>query len=218
MIVYYRMTDIQSTHKPPIYVDNKFRLNEFCLMSFVDAYKDARPKVIFLCDYCPKEYKQMIDKIVPFPKEIYFTEAGINGTAVKQFMMAEEAVEDILFFQECDYIYIKNIGRKMEQAINALGMVSPYDHPNHYTEQEMFNIRVIGDTHYRTTANNTMTWGIRSDIFKDHSDIFKKYGYLDKENWVEMKREGHELWVPIPSFATHMFKDELAPCVDWGIV
>jgi hypothetical protein len=214
MIVYYRLCGIPSTNPSPIYQEDKKKLNELCLRSFVGAYDDIKPKTIFLCDYCSPDYAHLIESVVPFKKEIIFSESGINGTAVKQFMMAEEAKDEIILFQECDYIYQPSIGKKMEKAVRELEMVSPYDHPDHYKD-EGFKIKMVGDTHYRSADNNTMTFGIRGDVFRDHADIFKEYGYLDHENWEEMLILGHTLWIPVPSFATHMVKNYMAPSVDW---
>lgn len=216
MIVYYRLCAIASSNPSPIYHHDKDKLNIICLRSFVKAFLDIKPKVIFLCDHCPHIYNRLIDNIVPFDKDIIHTDIGIDASAVKQFIMASTEDDDILF-QECDYIYEYDIGKKLQEAVKELGMVSPYDHPAHYQEQESFKIKIVNDTHWRSTLNNTMTFAIRNDIFKDHSDIFLKYGYLDRDNWDEMREKGHLLWVPIPSFATHMAKEFIAPSVDWRI-
>jgi hypothetical protein len=60
-----------------------------------------------------------------------------------------------------------------------------------------------------------MTWATSADVIRENYDTLVKYGYLDDEVWRELAYAGHTLWVPIPSFATHMVKDYLAPSINW---
>ena len=220
MKIFYRLTNIPSSNPSPIYWENKEKLNILCLNSFVDAYKDVSPNVTFLCDYCPKRYKSIINGLVPFEKEIIFTELGINGTAYKQFKMAESVEDEEIIFHECDYVSRPNIGVLIRDAIKELELVSPYDHLNFYRDRSIHSeqviLKLVGDIHWRSTERNTLTFGIKTSVFKDHSDIFKKWGYLDDGNWKEMREAGHMLFVPIPSFSSHMCSDWMAPSVDWS--
>ena len=219
MHVYYRLTSIPSTNPSPIHQEDKNKLNELCLRSFVEAYKDVKPNVTFLCDYCPPVYHTMIETLCPFQKDIQFSELGINGTAYRQFVLAQNVEDEVILFNECDYIYRPNIGKIMEEAIRELDLVSPYDHPNFYKDHDMHSeqvlLKLVNDTHWRSTERDTLTFGIKTSVFKDHADIFKRYGYLDNENWKEMREAGHMLFVPIPSLATHMCSDWMAPSVNW---
>lgn len=219
MKVFYRLTSVPSTNPSPVYQDNKNELNWMCLSSFVEAYRDVWPDVTFFCDYCPSYYESVIHGLVPFPHTIVFSESGINGTAYRQFILAELCDDPYILFQECDYIYQPKIGIRMQEAIDELELVSPYDHRNFYLDKSIHSdtvlMKLVGDTHWRSTERNTLTFGIKNQVFKDHADIFKKYGYLDDGNWKELREEGHMLFVPIPSFATHMATDWMAPSVDW---
>lgn len=220
MKVYYRITEIPSTNPSPILQEDKPALNQRCLESFVGAYNDVQPSITFICDHCTLKTKEMIERVCPFEKEILMTEIGINETAMLQFNMARDSLEGELFYCECDYLYQPNIGLKMVRAIRELELVSPYDHLNYYLSPEHSNmvmLKLVDDVHWRSVENATMTFGIKTSLFKETIDIWKKYGYLDKENWKEMREKGHLLFVPIPSFATHMCKDYIAPSVDWKI-
>lgn len=218
MIVYYRMCGIPSTNPSPYLQDNKFKLNELCLKSFINAYSAVNPKVVFLCDYCSEEYKELL-KIVPFEYEAHFMSLGINHTCLMQYDLAQE-VDDIILFQECDYLYRDNTGKQMVEAIEHLGIVSPYNHLNFYLDRSihsnMCQVELVGGEIYRSVERNTMTFGVTSDIFKDHYETFERYGYLDNQVWLDLNDLGHKLFVPIPSIATHMVKDYLAPQVDWS--
>ena len=223
MKVFYRLTEIPSTNPSPIYQEDKLKLNELCLKSFVRAYSDLQPHVTFICDYCTPQTKEMIERVCPFEKKIMMTSMGINETAMLQFSMANELEgNESILFQECDYIYSGVIGKKMDQAIQELGMVSPYNHPNFYIDKTIHSdiamIKLVGDDYYRSTERNTLTFGIRLDVFKVNVDIFKKYGYLDDKNWGEMRERGHMLFVPLPGYATHMAKDWLTVGIDWEAI
>ena len=222
MTVFYRMCNIPSTNPSPILQEDKLGLNTLCLKSFVTAFKDVKPKEIFICDYCPQEYEDIIKKICPFELEIIFTNLGINGTALKQYELAEQVDDDIILFQECDYVYRPSVGTKMVEAIKHFGLLSPYDHPDYYNrydihpkETELF---IFNNEHFRRTKRTTMTFGMTKEVFMDSREILDKYGYLDNEVWTELATHGHKLYTPIPSYATHMVADYLSPAIPWDIL
>lgn len=221
MIVYYRIANKKSplSAKPPI-MDGKWdELNALCLRSFVIGYGDMRPKVVFICDDCPENvYRPLLDQ-VPFEKDIIFTNLGINDTCLLQYDLAKTTTDDVILFQECDYLTRPLSGKIMDEAIKKFGLVSPYDHRNFYIDRSIHgtvcDIDLIGEQHFRTTERNTMTFGMTREAFEKNYSILKKWGYLDNEVWKEMRDNGYPLWVPIPSIATHMVKDFLAPGLNW---
>ena len=214
MIVYYRITSIPSTNPSPIYQEDKDKLNEICLKSFVNAFKEVKPKMVFICDSCSEDTLEMIYNICPFEKEVMVTHLGQNGTSLKQYELAREQDDDI-YFAESDYIYQENSGQDLLNGLNEFGLVSPYDHPDHYKTPYVSKLRLVDNYHWRSAENNTMTWAVSNQLFKDHYDTFYKYGYLDREVWDDLRKEGHELWVPVPSIATHSVRDYLAPSINW---
>jgi hypothetical protein len=218
MIVIYRITSKISVNPSPIFNDDKAKLNEVCLKSFRQAFREVNPKVIFLADKCTIETDDMIKRVIPFEYEIIHTDLGQNDSALKQWEMALNQDEDILF-QECDYIWREKVGKEFVDGLNTLGLVSPYDHLNFYIDRTLHSnqvtIELVGDTHWRSTERNCLTFAIKNQIFKDNYEIFKKYGYLDGDTWYELLAKGHPLYVPIPSMATHMVRGYLAPSVDW---
>jgi hypothetical protein len=217
MIVYYRMCGIPSTNPSPYLQEDKFKLNKLCLDSFVQAYASIRPKIVFLCDYCGDEYKELLET-VPFEYESTFTTIGINHTCLLQYDLAREQ-DDLILFQECDYLYLPDTGQRMVEAITQLGMVSPYNHRNFYMDQSIHSktceLELVNNHIWRSVERNTMTFGIRPDVFKSNFTTFEKYGYLDNDVWHDLRASGQPLYVPIPSIATHMVKDYLAPGIEW---
>jgi hypothetical protein len=215
--VIYRLCGIASTNPSPIYQDDKYKLNELCLKSFIEAYSDVRPEVIFLLDHCGDEYYTLLEQ-VPFNYRVEISNAGINATMLRAYELASE-LEDYVVLQECDYLYRGVIGKTYLAAMKDLGIVSPYDHPNFYHlrkfHREECRIKVVDNHHFRTAERNTMTWGCHSNIIKKHRQLLDRHGYLDGPVWDELAAEGLDLWVPVLSFATHMVRDCLAPGVDW---
>lgn len=220
--VYYRMCDIPSTNESPIYQEDKFKLNELCLKSFVVAFREVLPKVVFICDYCPQRYTELIERIVPFEKEIIYTTLGINGSCLKQYELAQVQSSDVILFQECDYLYRGSVGKDMIKAIKNFGLFSPYDHPDFYNRYDIHpketEIKLFNNTHYRVSRRNTMTFGMTRKVFDESIDTLNKFGYLDNEVWFELAAHGNYLHTPIPAYATHMTKDFMSPAIPWQLL
>lgn len=218
MLVVYRITDIPSTNPSPIFQEDKKALNELCLKSFIEAFKDVQLSMIFLCDFCSYDTVRMINKLVP-GGEILSTEVGINETMVKSYEIAKESQEDTILFQECDYYYLPNTGLTFLTAVQTLGLVSPYDHPDFYTSPDIHpkecEIALVDNHHFRTAKRNTMTFAMTKKVLLNNYYRLLHWGYLDNEVWTELKEKGSPLWTPIDSIATHMVKDYLAPSINW---
>jgi hypothetical protein len=221
MVVFYRMCDIPSTNPSPIYNDDKFSLNRMCLQSFVAAFRSISPTVVFICDFCPKEiYTELLETYCPFVYTVQFTEIGSNETMRLAYKLAKDTDDTIFLFQECDYLYLPAIGNRFIRTIETLGIVSPYDHPDFYTQPLMHGksteLTIVADQHYRQARRNTMTFGMTKTILKEEYAILRYYGYLDNDVWQQLREDGHNLYTPIPTFATHMVTNLLSPGVDWA--
>jgi hypothetical protein len=218
MMVIYRLCGIPSTNPSPVFQEDKFRLNKLCLKSFVEAFKKVNPYVYFILDNCGAEYIELLEQEVPFEFDFEMTNLGINNTMLHAYELARDQDQDILF-QECDYLYLPDTGPKLVEAVEELGLVSPYDHLNFYLDKTLHSnqvaLRLVGDHHWRTTERNTMTFAVKNEVFKKNYDVFYHYGYLDGQVWYDLLSKGHPLWTPIPSLATHMVKDFLSPGVNW---
>jgi len=219
MIVYMRMCDIKSSisEPSPIFKDDQFKLNEFCLKSFVDAFKEVNPKVIFICDHCGEDYDKMIKKIVPFPHDIKHTSLGIDGTCRLQYEMYEATDEDAVLFQEADYLYLPDAGKEIVEAVEKLDFVTPYDHPDKYETETTPTVQVVGNRHWKQTISTTSTFATKREHFNAYRDIFYKHGYIDHARWVEINEKGGLLWSALPAIATHMVGKYLSPNVDWQL-
>jgi len=217
------MCGIPSTNPSPYFQKDKFKLNELCLRSFCSGYESVpnlmNLSVYFILDHCDKEYEKMIDGICQFDKTIQHTNLGINNTCLLQYDLAMQSNSDVFLFQECDYIYQPQSGLKLLEGVKKLSLVSPYDHRNFYIDKTIHSdeckIKLINDQHWRSVERNTMTFAMTNKALRDNFGILKKHGYIDNQVWHDMRANGYTLYVPIPSIATHMVKDFMAPGVDW---
>lgn len=214
MIVYYRLCDKKSPlSKPsPQFPDNLLKLSEICLKSFVYAFRDLKPRIVFICDFCPLEYDKMIREVVPFEYSIIHTMLGINETCLLQYKMFEKTTERYALFQEYDYLWRKPL---VPEYVDVFPFISPYDHPDKYEKGETSMIKVVGDQHFKSTESTTATFACHRDQFLKYKDIFYKYGYLDHQRWLDIAKEGGKLFSPIPALATHMVDEYMSPSVDW---
>lgn len=187
-------------------------------MSFVEAFKEITPTVHFLADYCKPGIADMIEKRMPFDYTLEKSEVGINETMRMAYELAAD-LNDVVVFVECDYLWRPGIGKRYKEAIKELGLVSPYDHKNFYIDTIMHSptceVTLVNDYHYRSTERNTMTWGTHSSVVKKNLQMLKAHGYLDDEVWADLLIAGYQLYVPIPSFATHCVGAYLSPGINW---
>lgn len=219
MLVVYRISGIPSTNPSPIHQDNKLALNKLCMRSFINAFQGEDILLYLLIDNATNEYYDFMADEIPFSTEIEYSQVGINQTMLRSYELAVESDEDYVLFQECDYLYRPMVGKMLIQAMQELPIVSPYDHPNFYKDRSLHSntcqIELVGNTHWRSTERNTMTWGTSVDVVRENYDILCEHGYLDGQVWYDLKDEGYTLYVPLPSLATHMAKDWLAPSYNW---
>jgi len=194
---------------------------EVCLKSFVDGFGDIKPKIIFILDTCPPEYKELIERVVPFEKE--FIE-GNNLENLGSFRKQVEiacGLDDYVLFQEDDYLYVPDVGEKLQKAVEKFDFVTPQDEYLYYFNEPRhigkYEIKVIADHHFREVNSTTLTFACHSKLIKENKDIIYKHEIWDFPMWQEIRGKDYRIWCPIPTFATHL-ADNLAPCVDWGEV
>ena len=222
MTVFYRMSLKNSAHeaKRPRHAYDKLALAGMCLRSFVEAFAEIKPKVRFLLDHCPPELAVMINSTVPWEHEIEnLPFAGQDVSYLAQLDRAKE-LDDYVLFQEDDYVYLRGAGKKIEEALKVLEFINPYDHREFYTintdfHRGPFEIKLVGEQHWRTIDFNTMTYGCHSGRLTNYWEALHKHGFWDKNTWDEMAKEGAKLWSPIPSLCTHMHTDFLSPGILW---
>jgi hypothetical protein len=216
MKVVYRMCDISSSNAPPVYWENKYRLNEICLRSFVESFKDIKPHVYMICDRCPEFYETFVKSIVPFEMDVEFTQSGIKENAVHQYDFVTD--DDIYYMLECDYLHTPDAGQKMLDAVTHFDWITSYDHPDKYKEgliPKQNTRQYINGQQWRTTDSTTSTFMARGSKIREQMELFRSYGWDDHKRWLDLNERGYVLGSPVPSLSTHMAEEYLAQNVDW---
>jgi hypothetical protein len=217
MIVIYRIAPSLPV-KSPISKDDKLAFFKTCLKSFVRGFQDIKPEVVFILDSCPKSYEKVLSHVSFDKKIIKMDKAGNFGTYAKQIEIASET-DDFVLLQEDDYLYLPSIGKKMLEGMKTFDFITPQDEYLYYFNEPRhigkYEIKVVGNHHWREVNSTTLTFAAHGKTFKDTKDILLGHEIWDYEMWQEI-RQDYKLWCPVPTFATHMVEGILSPCVDWS--
>ena len=208
MNIVYRISPFKPDNLPVYYPDDKWKLVQMCHKSFLSA-GGSEYKTTYVVDSCDwgKHFKGKIVNINTGNK---------NKSLLAAFDVASKIDDDILFLED-DYLWRPNTIPLLEVALKALRVVSPYDHPAHYTEDKfdhIFKTTIVGNQVYRTCPSTTHTFAINKEVFRDNKDMMDRYGVNDHEMFTELN-ESSQLWCPTYSFATHLAGGCLAPNINW---
>lgn len=213
MNIIYRISPFKPDNPAVFYADDKWKLVEMCHKSFLKAGGDKYPTtyIIDSVDWGKifKDYGEVVE---------------INShKKVESLLTAYDVAskyDDKVLFVEDDYLWKPDTLPLLDVALDVLPVLSPYDHPGHYTEDRFdhkYEIKLIGNQTYRTCPSNTHTFGLQREVFNQNVERFKKWGVEDHTMFSELNKTA-QLWCPIPSFATHLATGCLAPNISWSEV
>lgn len=214
MNIIYRICPHASSNKPPIYKEDKLKLAEICLDSFLNAVC-SKDKITFLSDGMPIEW---FSKLSMYGDVIDCTGLGNVGTFRTQIELGKNM--DKVLFCEDDYLWRPNTVRELEKAVVELPFVSPYDHPGHYTEPRFdhkYECKLINNIVYRSSPSNTLTFATTGKVLTALWPRMLSFGINDHEMFNSLSEMGWGIWNPTYSFATHMVDGLLAPNIDWQV-
>lgn len=206
MKVFYRISPYLSTHPNPLGSD-KIEIVQRCWMEFP---KEGH-EVIILNDSVPKEYLWQFKQFRP--TIIDCSGMGNMGTFHKQLELVSLLPNDEkVFLVEDDYLWEEDALLIIEEALDQLDLISPYDHPGHYFEDRFKNqpkrMCVAANHVFREAPSNTLTFACKAHVIKQHFDLIKNFGLMDHEMFQALPVD---MWVPVPSLATHLVEGLLAP-------
>ena len=211
MKIFYRVSPYLSSNPNPLGT-NKYKIIKRCFKSFKEALGDQ--EVIILNDSLHPDWKEIFDGF-----EMVDSPNGNVESFQKQIdLICELPDGEKVMFVDDDYLWVKGSINKIEKALDELVIVSPYDHPGHYREDrfknDMKKMVLVDNQTYREAPSNTLTFATHAWVIKQNQELIKSFGIRDHEMFMELD---HELYVPVPSFATHLVTGVLAPNVDWKI-
>lgn len=139
LAVAYRIYPKISSHKPPIFPDDKFKLASLCLESFRQSLGTLRVKLWVLMDNCPPEYEQMFLERWPREDIVFKHYPGMGDAATfweQAHILLEQTDSEMIYFAEDDYFYLPDQFPKAVRFLKQnpdVDFVSPYDHPDIYS-------------------------------------------------------------------------------------
>ena len=210
--VFYRICPF-SNGKSPVFTDDKYRLAEFCLRSYVAAFPMA--KTTFILDSCPPEYHRLVED---YGRIVAEDNMGNIGSYLKQLELTNRLDdEQPAYLAEDDYYYLPQAGRLVVGAINAGGFVTPSDFAEFYQNKIDLSHapkRNIEGHTFRRVPSSCLTFGGKAKLFKANYQTFVRYGISDYPMWLEVGQR-YPLYAPYPTLSTHLVIGLLSPGVDW---
>lgn len=218
MKVFYRISPFKPDNPSVVYTKDKWKLVEYSHNSFLEAGGDMVDKVYILdsCDYWADYFKKYGEvKTINIHKKFAGLMLALNDVRMENGKVA--IVED-------DYLWRPNTIPMWEKSLDTLPVVSPYDHPAHYTEERFndypFKFKLIDNIVYRTCPSNTHTFATTADIIRNNwsclVDDKKGEAYHDHPAFEQLNKVA-QMWCPTYSFATHLAHNCLAPNIDWNL-
>ncbi len=184
---------------PPIFGDDKFRLSELCLKSFVRALGGLDYKLYAVLDSCPEEYERLFADNVPSERleMVRLSRAGNPGSFGAQLDLLSEVRDSrYVYFAEDDYFYLENA---MAEAVHFLDshseidLLTLYDHPDYYSHPLHRHSRdfiSFGAREWKSAATTCMTFLGRAESVARLRDAFSTYARNDYDNsmWLSITR------------------------------
>lgn len=232
--IFYRSTGGDNKKNRPPYYSKML-----CLRSFLGAFEPVRGRaeITFVNDGpMPDDRLAIMErygKIVSFP--------GLgNSPSYRETLALAVALppDSLVYFAEDDYLYMPQALEKLLAAfdeIPAAEYVTLFDHMDRYTRSDdsrrgYSRLYLAGGLHWRTVESTCMTFGARVRTLQSDAWIHR-LGTVpktprDRTIWRCTQGEKEFFWKfpkrtlvgPIPSLATHMDPEGLAPNVDWEAV
>ena len=139
---------------------------------------------------------------------------------------------ELIYFVENDYIHLSGAKKNLIDAFNLkVHYVSLYDHPDNYDNlKKLIDFRqgldnpnkkvLLGKySHWVTSSSTTCTFAVKRRILMEDYFFFKKMCKRDiprdHKIFTQLTNRGRILIIPIPSFATHIETNYLAPLINW---
>jgi hypothetical protein len=181
--------------QPILFADNKFKMVEHSLHSFIASTRGINVFIYFLLDGCPPEYKLMIGELFD-AKNIQIIETNSIGNAAtfqKQIeILLEQDKSEIIYFAEDDYIYAPD---GFPQAVELLKNNSQVDFVSGYLPNDIFthpihqhkrNVLYHENKIWITANSSCLTFMTTRNVLRTTRDLFLTYvnGNRDTSIWL----------------------------------
>jgi len=211
-----------------VYFASKYDLVETCFNSFIKSLHGLSYELIVILDNCPHYEEIFRQRVDDKHLKIFYT-GGIGNAATFLYqinILLGQAKSEYVYFAEDDYFYVGKMSDMVEficSSDNAADFITPYDHPDYYTE--MHGYKKIVAFHkkrkWKQVASTTMTFLTSKENLRETKDILMLYPRLwDYIVWLLLTRKT-SLWKFVhpryrfvyyrfPLFIPHTIKNYLA--------
>lgn len=227
MKIIYRISDSGYNKNKPYYVTKKNIFLHF--LQIFNGYD-----IYIIADNISEDTYNYIKNYLPIEK-IVRTNLSNAGSFLYSvyFAINNFNSDNIVYFAEDDYIYIKNAPKIIEEGLTISDYSSGYDHPDKYVNYsdggpnpyisnggEETCVMITNNRHWKLTNSCCMTFACKVKTIKEDLYIFEKYCKTnhpeDFHIFVELtKNKNRKLVSCIPSVSTHGETEWLAKFVDW---
>jgi hypothetical protein len=183
---------------PPVFADDKYKLSELCLRSFVRSLKGTDAKIWVLLDNCPQIY---FDLFETYLKDFEYELISLNGVGnagtfgMQMDLLLNQQFSENIYFAEDDYFYLDNAFAEMMTFFinNSADFLTPYDHLDSYERKfHDYKNKIVfsGKQHWRTIGTTTMTFLTTKEILKNTKEVFKTYtkNNFDASLWLSLTK------------------------------
>lgn len=211
MKIFYRATSVLSSNPNPL-GKNKDIILDVCLKSFIKA---GGKNITFVIDRMSDDWIKRLSKI----GDIIYSEPGLESSLR---LVYDEVIklpnDEKVLLCEDDYLWQPDSVEMIKWSLDEFELISPYDHPGHYIEDRFKHqpkqMRMFFNQTFRQAPSNTHTFACKAYVIKQNYNKFYSLGMRDHELFSTL---GIDMFVPVPSWATHLVCGLIAPNVKWGI-
>ena len=179
---------------PLIHSNDKFKLVQTCLKSFINSTKGINVKYYFILDGCPDYYIIMLNSLINSDHiEIIQTDnIGNEQTFKKQIeILLSQSCSDIIYFAEDDYLYSPNSFHTMLSMIKEsdVDFLSCYEHFDTFVHPIHSHKRLIkfhSNKFWYTDSSTCLTFLTTKYTLSKTKNIFLTYcqGNFDVSIWL----------------------------------
>ena len=227
MKVLYRISDSSHKSNKPDFVNDKKKM----FIHFMHIFRD-HDIYIFPDNVCQDTY-DFIEK----HKGRHTVHRIALGNADSFLFTAQYALEhfndnDVIYFAEDDYIYLKHAPNILLEGIQLAPYVSCYDNPDKYINAcdggpnpfiegggELTRLMKTANTHWKYTNSCCMTFATTVKTLKEDYDVMQFHCRQEIPNdflmFIDLGRKGKTLVSCVPGVATHGQYGLFSPFVNW---
>lgn len=181
---------------PSIHSNNKLKMSELCLRSFVRALDNIDAKIWVILDNCPQDYNSLFDKYLAGYQYELINVNKLGNAATFQMQMdilSKQNFSENIFFAEDDYFYLPKALYWTMQFFEQkkCDFCTPYDHPDIY-QRNIHNYKFetiqFGNFKWREVASTTMTFITTKQKLQENYPTLSTYSKLnyDASMWFAM--------------------------------